>query len=349
MDLSGSYTSSFRLVRINTETWADELVLPGVSSAQIERNMTDEYPLLESGNYTMVWDSGEEFPNRWYRLEMLVTDAYGQHERYEIATQRLMASQGAINRGASSLTLSGQSVLHPLSKRQMPVGRHVPKGVNGVEWVLDLFDATVAPVIVDGSGFKVDEHYVFDPGTTYLRAVWDVLRLGDWCMQVDGHGIITLKPKPQTPSISLDKTTRSLLLPGINYQYDISDVPNHYVAIASDGSMSEVYNQNYPGSNTSVAAREGLVQDYVDTAPVPINGEGMYGYVRRRLEEESTVVRQYSYTRGYVDDVYPFDIVSAILPLEGIVGDLRVMSQSLACGRGITVTETSGEEIKEYA
>lgn len=348
MDLSGAYSTSFRLMRVNTDTWNDEAEVPGLMAAKIDRNCQDEYPKLESGTYTINTPIDEEFVPGWYRLEMLATDAYGEHVRIPIATQLLQSGSGLLNRGADAKNVTGQSVLHPLAMRQMSVGTHVPKGINAIDWVVDLFETTPAPVQVLGRGFTVDQHYVFDPQTSYLRAVWDVLRLGDWCMQISGSGVVSLLPKPTAEVFVLDKSTRRLVVPGINYQYDYSEVPNHYVAIDYDGKETEVYNLDQEGSNTSVAAREGRIQDYVDTNPVPVNGEGMYGYVRRRLEEESTVSRMFSYTRRFVEGLYPFDIVSALTVSDGMVGNLRIVNQSLTCGRGISVTEMAGEEIKEY-
>lgn len=347
IDLSGTYTSEFRLMKINTQTWADEERVPGTIEAKIDRNCTDDYPLLETGTYTIDTGINEDLAQGWYRLEMLVTDPSGNHDLIELCTQRLQSGSGLINYGHDAKSVTGQSVLQPMSKRKMAVGKHVPKGVNAVEWVMQLFEATPAPVRVLGNGFTVDQHYVFDPGTTWLRAAWDVLRLDDWCMQIDGSGLITLRPKPENAAIVLDESTKGLLLPGINYKFDLSDVPNHYVAIAEDGTEMEVWNDQ-ADSQTSLSAREGLVQDYVDLSPIPVDGEGLYGYVRRRLEEESTVSREFSYTRSFVDGVVPFDIVSAIIPSDGMLGDLRVQSQSLTCTRGVMVTETAAEEVKEY-
>lgn len=348
MDLSGTYSSEFRLMKVNTESWSDEAEVPGVVSATIDKNCTDDYPLLESGSFTIDTGINEEFEPGWYRLEMLATDPSGEHERLAIATQRLQSVRGFINRGYDAKEVVGQSVLQPLAKRKTSVGMHVPKGINAIDWLLNqIFSISVAPVQVDGDGFIIDEHYVFDPGTTYLRAAWDILGLGDWCIDISGEGLVTLRPKPTEASIILDQSTKGLLLPGINYDYDLTNIPNHYVAIASNGTIAEVYNDQ-EDSNTSVQARAGLIQDYIDTSPTPINGEGLYGYVRRRLEEESTVYRKYSYTREYVDGVGPFDLISALLPEEGVYGDLRILSQSLRCSYGITVTETAGEEIQEY-
>jgi hypothetical protein len=90
--------------------------------------------------------------------------------------------------------------------------------------------------------------------------------------------------------------------------------------------------------------RRGHALDVVDTKPVRINGETLYGYCARKLEEASVYSRSYSYDREWWPDLMPHDIVRAAMPDVGMVGDLRVTRQSLACGHGIVVTERAEME-----
>ena len=52
---------------------------------------------------------------------------------------------------------------------------------------------------------------------------------------------------------------------------------------------------------------------------------------------------KYSYTREYAPDVYAYSIVKA--SINGMMGDLRVTSQSIECGHGITVQEKAEKEV----
>ena len=52
----------------------------------------------------------------------------------------------------------------------------------------------------------------------------------------------------------------------------------------------------------------------------------------------------YDYTRDYMPDVVPNDLVRAVVPDAGIDAELRVMSQTVNCGADITVEETAGME-----
>ena len=101
------------------------------------------------------------------------------------------------------------------------------------------------------------------------------------------------------------------------------------------------------GSRTSVSAR-GRYVDYIDDSPVKVGGETMTNYAKRKLEEMSTVTREWNYTREYVPDLVPFDLVAGSVPEFGMSGAFRVIKQSIECGKGVTVSETLGQETKEY-
>jgi hypothetical protein len=79
-----------------------------------------------------------------------------------------------------------------------------------------------------------------------------------------------------------------------------------------------------------------------------VNGETLYSYAQRKLSEESMLVETYNYKREYYPGLYPFDIVRSGLSDNGIVGDLRILSQKMEYKNGIVVTENTGTEIKEY-
>ena len=190
--------------------------------------------------------------------------------------------------------------------------------------------------------FTIVEDLVFDIGCSYLEATWTILNAAGWCMQIDGLGVVTIMPKPSEPSLDLGGTNAGLLIPGVDDDFSIIDVPNRYYAV-DDGEVAVATNDD----PTSIAGyqQRGRWVDLVDNSPVLVDGESLQMYANRKLAEASTVVRTFSYTREFWPDVYPFDIIHASLPSNGIEGDLRVMTQSLECGLGVVVTETSGLEV----
>ena len=176
--------------------------------------------------------------------------------------------------------------------------------------------------------------------------VWEVLDAGKWILMIDGEGAITITKKPDISSYALSHQGAMTLVPGIKRSLSYEDICNRYYAIDSDGSK-EVAINDLASSSLSYTSR-GRWIDYVDTSPTKVNGETLYAYVRRRLEEESTLVQTYSYTREYWPNIVPFSLIEATVPEYGIDGSIRVMSQSITCDQGITVNETAGLEIKEW-
>jgi hypothetical protein len=199
---------------------------------------------------------------------------------------------------------------------------------------------------VVGNGFKLDNNVLFSPGVSYLEMAWSVLDAGKWVLMIDGDGTIEIVERPKTATIELDSSNIRFISESFTRTLDYSGVCNRYYAIDRDGSMEVAKNEN-PNSVLSYNVRKRWV-DYVDTSPNKINGETLYSYARRRLEEESTLIKTYKYDREYWPGVVPFSLISASLPSRGIDGDLRVLSQSISCENGIVVSETAGVEIKEW-
>lgn len=344
IDWSKSYQSEFVLSRVDPGTWENAETVSNVSSIQIDRDCTDETPLLETGSLTIDIDPTTEFQEAWYRVNMLATQN-GRTESIPISTLRLQSSSGSISRGITEVSVDGYSVLVPLSDQKLRAGEYVPKDYSGGAYLQKLMqECTPAPVVVE-STFTLNQHHVFDTGMTYLEAVWSILDAANWCMQIDGYGTITVKEKPKSYIFELDRDAVSMLLPGINYNLDLASIPNRYTAVSGRQSATVVNNKT--DSRVSYPAR-GWYVDIVDTDPTRINGESLEHYAARQLELASTITKTWSYTREYIPDILPFSLLKANLPDFGIDGDVRVLTQQLKLDKGIQVTEKIGAEIKEW-
>ena len=339
IDFSRAYKSTLSLRSVDPQTWTSGSPIEGLVSASVERDCTDEYPLLETGSVEVdmgVWDS---FPEGWYRIEMLAEQG-GLVERHAIATLLMSSTQSSIDRRLQTAKVEGRSVLKPASDRLMLVGTYAPKGCDGALYAAGLLrECTPAPVVVSGS-FTLDEHAVFGAGISYLQAAWTVLKAADWCMRILGDGTIEVCPKPTEAKMELDARGRALMIPGADKSADLSDVPNRYFAVDGDEVGQAVNDQ---GTETSIQAR-GRYVDYIDESPVKVNGETMTAYARRKLQEMSTVTTEFSYTRDYAPDVTCFDVMAGRVDEFGMEGAFRVLKQSLTCSRGVTVSETLGRE-----
>lgn len=341
IDWAKSYKSLIRVFRVNADTWQDSEQIGGIDSVSITRSCTSDAPLLESGSMSLT--STADFENGYYRIVMMATQD-NETERVDIATLLCESSQNSRNYGVISPSVTCNSVLYPAYTQRMLDGSFMAPGTNGAEYAAELLRECIkAPVVVDGV-FVVSMTYWFEFGIRIIEAVWRVLNIGGFVMQIDGDGTVHIKPKPTEPSLSLDEAHASLLSTQIQSKFDISEVPNRYVA-KSDSVFAVAIN-NDPNSLSSTVAR-GYIYDEIDESPATINDETLSGYAIRRLEEMSTGIADVkSYTREYWPDVRPFDIVSGSLNSVGIDGNRRVQTQSLNLSHGILVSEQSVREVK---
>lgn len=342
---SQDYKVEWRLMSVNKDTWADSGRSEFVNSARIDRDMTANVPLLESATFDSQVPVGENWANGWYRLKAIVAQG-SDVESISMGTFRIEAGSDKVDFGTQTATLKGYSVLYPASKKYMDLGSYIPIGVDGPEFVRDLLKqgGVCAPIHLDGT-YTLDDYVTFDNQTQVIKVVWDVLDAGNYCMVIDGDGEIWIKPKPIQNKMAFNSKTADLLFPGVTRNLDYSGVPNVYKAY--NGSISAKAVNDNPDSIVSTVSR-GYVHEEVAINPMRVNGETLQAYCERMLEELSTIEKSYVYSRENVSDARPFDVVSMTLPQWGVEGDLRILSQSIECGKSIKISETAAIIIKEY-
>ena len=143
-------------------------------------------------------------------------------------------------------------------------------------------------------------------------------------------------PKPTTPDLELARSDLGMLMPGIHEDEDWA-VPNRYHAVQNGVTATAV---NESGDNPLSFKSRGYWEDAYDTSVIRVNGETLQHYAERKLIEASVRQRKVSYVREFQPGVLPFSVVRCSVPELGLDGDARVVSQSLECSNGITVSET---------
>lgn len=341
MEWDKSYSATWRVYRVNRDTWADDSMLSDVDNVSITK--TADGKLLESGNI----ETSGDFTSDYYRIVMIAEQG-GTAERVDVATLLFDVAQSELDYGRTVSSASGYSVLYPASTTVITTGEYAPKGVDGVQYVKELLEDSInAPVETEGS-FTLNDHLVHELGSSVLDAVWDVLDAATdpkFIMQIDGRGVVHIRPMPSEPDLIIDNSKKRLLLNGIESQTDVSNIPNRYI-VMSDNIITIASNNN-SRSPVSIASR-GYKVDLVDTSPTPVNGQTRAEYANAKLEELSVMKETMSYEREYSDGesdgVYPYSLIRA--SINGLEGDLRVESQSINCGNGITISESASKETK---
>lgn len=333
MNWGQSYSATWRVFRVNRDTWADGAQVEGVDSVNVTR--TADGSLLESGGLSITGDLEPDY----YRVVMTAEQG-GEVERVDVATLLFEVNGGKYDYGTTQQDADGYSVLYPASVTTIIAGEYAPAGVDGAQYAGQLLASAInAPVEVEG-GFTLNDNVVHEIGSSVIEAVWSVLDAGNHIIQIDGRGVVHILALPTEPALVLDSSNTSLLANGIGYESDIADVPNRYIVI-TDNSRTLAVNSD-PESSVSTV-RRGYCVDYVDESPTPVNGETMSAYADRRLKELSVMNDARSYSREYAAGVNLYSIVRA--SIDGLEGDLRVQSQTIKCGRGITVEEKADREV----
>ena len=323
--------SSWRIRRIDPDLWLPCEEITGVRSVSVKRSTNDgSSPLLEAGDMSItgIIDEG------CYRVEEL--DDSGV--LVEIATLLFTPDRSEYESGAWGGSASGKSVLAPANERKFKPGEYAPKGVDGAIWAAQrLRMAIKAPVeVIDG--FKLGDHVVFDLGSSYLDGVWKVLDVGGFCMQIAGDGTVTIRSKEMEPSLIVTSDGAGLM-PKMSRSLPIEDVPNVFKVY--DGAAEEVARNDDPSSPTSTVARGREIEE-VEDSPTRKEGESLRQYASRKLGELSEIYETYDVEREYINGVVPYSVAKVNLPAQGVVGNFRVMSQTLECSKGIKVGETWG-------
>lgn len=347
VDWTESYSVRYRLNRVDPDTWATGDEIGGVYEGKIERNGDDDVPMLESATATVDMLPGESFTPGYYRMDALVRQ--GGYSRIELGTFWMMetASQMDYN-GLAAHSVTGYSVLRPADLALITAGAYAPMGANGPLWVKNFLSQVVkAPIAVEGDGFTLNKNLVFSAGDTYLSCAWAVLDAGNWIMQIDGMGKITICAKPTEPAIELTKPNSSVLQPKVQKAFDLTGVPNVYVANNPDNDETVTVENDDSDSDTSVPVLGMRSMEY-DSSPELVNGETLYQYAIRKLREASTVPLTFSYEREYDADSRPFDIVRGSLQERELDGDYTILTQSITLGKGISVNEKIGTNVKEW-
>lgn len=333
IDWSKSYTAFWRVFKVNTDTWQDGDVIAKMDSLSITRTADGE--LIESGSL----EASSEIEDGWHRVVM-IAEQDGNTERVEICTMLFESNGGTY--GDDRHEALGRSVLYPASTQRLLAGSYILSGADGADYAAKLLrSATPAPVEVEGS-FTVNETIVHELDSTVLEAVWSVLNAGSFCIQIDGHGTIHIRPRPTTTALELNSLNARLLMPTIEYRDSRVEVPNRLTAIS--GSRSATAVNEDPSSPVSTVNRRYFV-DVVEQDAIPVNGETIDAYAVRRLKQLSTYSDERTYTREFYPDVYPYDIVEGSIPRVGLDGKMYVVSQSLECGAGVVVTERAVKEV----
>lgn len=327
MDWSKGFTGTYYATEVDAQTWKD-IDRFEITGGSVE--FSDE-GLRSSADIDCVrYDRTQEI---WVRIWM-DADQAGDASHNALFTGLACAPDRDINGNYETNKVQCFSVLQPCESVLLPRGWYARAGVSASLILEDLLSVTPAPVNIIGSTPKLLDHIVAEEGENHLSMTEKVLAAIDWRMKLAGDGTITICPNASTQSVLMNKDY-DIIQTQLTDTYDWFNAPN--VFRASTDTRTVVY-KDEDDSPLSIKAR-GREIWMEETGCNLMDGESLEGYAMRRCKEEQAIERTVSYTRRYVPDIMPSDIVRICYPHQGVDGLFYVTSQSLTIGGGTPVSE----------
>ena len=328
VDYSKGYSSSYYAERVDPATWRDVGVIR-LTGGTIKRETTGK---RQSADLNCV---RYHIPvEQWIRVYMDVKQD-GASAHVPLFTGIAVSPDDDINGRLTLNTLTCFSVLKPAEDVLLARGWYAPAGMSGAELVRRLLSVSPAPIIAEDNSPALAASIVSEDGETHLSMADRILDAIGWRLRIDGDGTIRIMPAAADPVARLDPISNDLLGPKIKITADWYNCPNVFQAIAGD--MTGVARDDDPGSPLSTVSRGREV--WKKESCTLSAGESVAEYARRRLRELQRVRQTVSYTRRYLPDVMPGDIVGLNYPEQQLTGNYGVQSQSITLGYGARTAE----------
>lgn len=228
------------------------------------------------------------------------------------------------------------SVLKPAADVLLPLGWYAGSGMDGARTAADLLSVGAAPVVYANNAPALKDPIIAENNETNLSMAWKILEAIGWHIRLQGDGTICIQPYNTDPVTTLDALENDCVEMEITDTRDFFDCPNVFRATAN-GSTA-IARDDARSSPLSTISRGREVWK-AETNCKLNTGESLAEYAQRRLAEEQSSARTISYTRRYIPDVLPGDIIQITHPAQGIDGIFRVTSQKIELGYGARTSE----------
>ena len=329
MDWSKGFSAAYVMQEVDPATWRDTGVIQ-ITGGTIKRELTGK---RESAD---VDCKGIEIGvERWVRI-YLETQQDGASARTALFTGLATSPADEYEGNARSNTLSCYSVLKPCEDVALPLGWYAPQNANGAEVIRQLLSVTPAPVFVESDAPRLNDHIIAESNENHLTMIDKILTAIDWRIQIDGDGTIHVEPKPLEAVASFDPLENDMIETKIKVSGDLYSCPNVYRATSGD--VTGIARDEDPDSPLSIQNRGREVWKSESGVNLASN-ESIAQYARRMLKQAQQVKRAASYTRRYMPNVRPSDLIRMAYPAQGLTGVYVVQSQTVALEYGAATDE----------
>jgi len=314
-------------MKVNPSTWEDEGEIL-ITGGKIDRDI--ESALVESANI----ETTEELGELWIRLYLVAKQGDGA-ERIPLFTGLTSSPTRSLSGYNPSYSVDCFSVLTPCADRMLPRGWFAPKDGNGAAIIADLLGIAGAEVETFEGGGTLTGAIVAESGETYLSMAHKVADAIGWQIRIDGRGKIHVEPFPDAVAIRFNDDN-DVIQPNIKDTRDWYSCPN--VLRVTYESYAAIARDDDPESPLSTVNRGREI--WAEEAAQLSSSAPLAAYAQQRLKELQSPAREITYTRRFMPDLRPGDLVGISYPGAEIDGTFRIKSQTVELGYGADTEET---------
>lgn len=344
VDWLSSMQQSFEYYIVDPGTWKDVKMLDTVKSCTINRD--SDADTLGSATIDIVESVGE-----CYIRIYLITIQNGVRTRHPLGTFLVQTPSSSFDGMIRSVSMDAYTPLLELKENPPPLGYFIAKNENILDAAYTLTKSHVrAPVVKANCDKTLYNDFVADPNDTWITFVTDLLANAKYTFDLDELGRILFSPKQDTASLqpvwTYDDNNSSILLPEISMNHDLYGIPNVVEVVYSSGRGAPYYARvvNYDSNSPISTVNRGREIVYRETDPSLIGdptNKQIDEYAEQLLKELSTLEYTVSYSHGYCP-VRVGDCVRLNYTRAGITDiKAKVISQSIKCDAGVSVSETA--------
>lgn len=349
-DWLSSMQQTYEYYTVDPATWGDVKRLDTIKSCTIDRD--SEADTLGSASIEANEILGES-----YIRVYLVTIQNGVEERHPLGTFLVQTPSSAFDGKTRSVTMDAYTPLIELKEKMPEMGYAIVHRVEQKPNIMDeaykIVRANVrAPVVQPTCDKVLHKHFVSDSNENWLTFTRDLIQNADYTFDLDEISRILFAPKREIdamqPVWTFTDDENSIMYPDINMRHDLYDIPNVVEVVYSNGeyTITKIVKNEDPNSPTSIQRRgreikrrvtdPGFVADFGTQGMAEIEVEN---YAKKLLKELSTVEYEISYTHGYCP-VRVGDCVRINYEKAGLMDiKAKVISQSIRCVNGCSVSE----------
>ena len=343
IDWSQSMSQRFEYYEVDPNTWKDKSLLEGIVSTNI--NKDSDSSTLETADIEIIDTLGECY----IRVYLIATQG-GVTEKIPFGTYLVQTPSSNFDGKVKNVSMTAYSPLIELKENPVPLGYTLLKNENIMENAYQIARTNCrAPVVQTSSDKVLTENFVANTEDTYIDYLSDLIAQAKYKFDLDELGQILFSPiqKFETlqPVYTFNDDNSSILLPEVTLKHDIYGIPNvvEVICTINNEIYTSVVKNEDPNSPTSIPNRGRIITHRVtdpDLHGLPTK-EQVDEYAEQLLSSLSSVEYTINFSHGY----YPLRLGDCVrlnykkAELNNVKA--KIISQSIKCGTGCTVSTTA--------